>query len=96
MFHALRQRQRLLDLSQRPAGVGWDTGAVLVGVGELLFPAPRRDFAGASIRAAARLLRPPLSSRTARFPRSGWKPRLSPWSLPVSYVVQAMARIRRV
>jgi hypothetical protein len=48
---------------------------VLVGVGELLFPAPRRDFAGASIRAAARLLRPPLSSRTARFPRSGWKPR---------------------
>jgi hypothetical protein len=33
--------------------VRWDTGAVLVGVGELLFPAPRRDFAGASVRAGS-------------------------------------------
>ena len=57
------------------ARVGWDTGAVLVGIGELLLPAPHRDFAGASFRAAARFLRPPLSSRTARFPRSGWKRR---------------------
>jgi hypothetical protein len=30
--------------------VGWDTGAVLVGVGELLLPAPHRDFAGASFQ----------------------------------------------
>jgi hypothetical protein len=38
-------------------------------------PAPRRDIAGASFRAAARFLRPPLSSRTAGFPQSGWKRR---------------------
>jgi hypothetical protein len=41
----------------------------------LLLPAPYRASAGASIRAAVRLLHPPLSSRTARFPRSGWKRR---------------------
>jgi hypothetical protein len=48
---------------------------VLVGNGESQLPAPHRDNAGASIRAPVRFLHPPLSSRTARFPRSGWKRR---------------------
>ena len=48
---------------------------MLVGNGESQLPAPHRDNAGASIRAPIRFLRPPLSSRTARFPRSGWKRR---------------------
>jgi len=38
-------------------------------------PAPHREYAGASIRAPVCFLRPPLSSRTAGFPRSGWKRR---------------------
>jgi hypothetical protein len=48
---------------------------VLVGNGESQLPAPHRDYAGASIHAPVRFLHPPLSSRTARFPRSGWKRR---------------------
>ena len=46
---------------------------MLVGSGESQLPAPHRDYAGASIRAPVCFLHPPLSSRTARFPRSGWK-----------------------
>lgn len=46
-----------------------------MGYRESLLPASYRDNAGASIRASTRLLRPALSSRTARFPRSGWKRR---------------------
>ena len=48
---------------------------MLVGNGESQLPAPHRDYAGASIRAPVCCLHPPLSSRTARFPRSGWKRR---------------------
>ena len=48
---------------------------MLVGNGESQLPAPHRDYAGASIHAPVRFLHPPLSSRTARFPRSGWKRR---------------------
>ncbi len=48
---------------------------MLVGIGESQLPAPHRDYAGASIRAPVRFLHPPLSSRTARFLRSGWKRR---------------------
>ena len=48
---------------------------MLVGNGESQLPAPHRDYAGASIHAPVRFLHPPLSFRTARFPRSGWKRR---------------------
>jgi hypothetical protein len=65
---------------------------MLVGNGESLFPAPYRANAGASIRAAIRFLYPPLSSRTARFPQSGWKRRLSARSLPSRQAVHAMVR----
>src|SRR6266851_5181016 len=41
------------------------------------------DYAGASFRASISFLRPPVSSRTAGFPRSGWGQQLSPWSLPM-------------
>jgi hypothetical protein len=42
-------------------------------------PAPHRANAGASFHASVRFLRPPMSSRTAGFPRFGWGPWLSPW-----------------
>jgi hypothetical protein len=41
------------------------------------------DHAGASFRASISFPRPPVSSRTAGFPRSGWGQQLSPWSLPM-------------
>src|SRR5882762_5605688 len=41
------------------------------------------DHAGASFRASISFLRPPVSSRTAGLPRSGWGQQLSPWSLPM-------------
>ena len=41
------------------------------------------DHAGASFRASISFLRPPVSSRTAGFPQSGWGQQLSPWSLPM-------------
>src|SRR5882762_6421879 len=41
------------------------------------------EHAGASFRASVSFLRPPISSRTAGFPRSGWGQQLSPWSLPM-------------
>src|SRR5713226_2249461 len=40
------------------------------------------EHAGASFRASVSFLRPPVSSRTAGLPRSGWGQQLSPWSLP--------------
>ena len=41
------------------------------------------EHAGASFRASISFLRPPVSSRTAGLPRSGWGQQLSPWSLPM-------------
>jgi hypothetical protein len=41
------------------------------------------EHAGASFRASVSFLRPPVSSRTAGFPQSGWGQQLSPWSLPI-------------
>ena len=40
------------------------------------------DHAGASFRASTSFLCPPMSSRMAGFPRSGWGQQLSSWAFP--------------
>jgi hypothetical protein len=41
------------------------------------------EHAGASFPASISFLHPPVSSRTAGFPRSGWGQQLSPWNPPM-------------